>query len=66
MVKAAHRATQPAEDGRLQLIQICRGAGLGGDPYRDGSFEYYVNTDIGANDAHGTGAFILAAVEMGR
>jgi unsaturated rhamnogalacturonyl hydrolase len=54
------------EDGRLRLTQICRGAGLGGHPYRDGSFEYYVNTDIVTNDAHGTGAFILAAVEMGR
>jgi unsaturated rhamnogalacturonyl hydrolase len=50
--------------GRLNLEQICRSAGLGGNPYRDGSYEYYINTDIVVNDAHGVGSFILAAVEM--
>ena len=38
--------------------------GLGGSPYRDGSFEYYVGEPIAANDFKGVGSFILAALEM--
>ncbi len=33
-------------------------------PYRDGSYEYYVTTDRVSDDAHGIGAFLLAASEM--
>ena len=60
-----HLVDVDSKTGKMRLKQICRSAGLGGDPYRGGSFEYYVNTDIVVNDAHGTGAFILAAAEMG-
>lgn len=51
--------------GRAELRNICRSAGLGGEPYRDGSYEYYLSEDIVVNDAHGLGSFILASVEMG-
>ncbi|OGO15012.1 MAG: hypothetical protein A2Y93_11510 [Chloroflexi bacterium RBG_13_68_17] len=53
-------------DGRggIDLHQTCASAGLGGDPYRDGSYEYYVSERTADNDLHGVGAFILAAVEM--
>lgn len=30
-------------DGGITLTQACQVAGLGGTPYRDGSYEYYVN-----------------------
>ncbi|MEO8254457.1 MAG: glycoside hydrolase family 88 protein, partial [Flavobacterium sp.] len=30
-------------DGGITLTQCCQVAGLGGNPYRDGSYEYYVN-----------------------
>lgn len=50
--------------GLLTLEQVCGGAGLGGDPYRDGSFEYYVSEKIIPNDPKGVGPFILAALEM--
>jgi len=50
--------------GLLTLEKVCGGAGLGGDPYRDGSFEYYVNEKIIPNDPKGVGPFILAALEM--
>jgi len=50
--------------GFLTLEKVCGGAGLGGEPYRDGSFEYYVNEKIIANDPKGVGPFILAALEM--
>lgn len=52
------------ETGRLRLRNVCRSAGLGGDPYRDGSYEYYVSTDVVADDAHGIGAFLLASAEI--
>jgi unsaturated rhamnogalacturonyl hydrolase len=51
-------------DGALHVNDICRSAGLGGTPYRDGSYEYYVTTDRVSDDAHGIGAFLLAAAEM--
>lgn len=40
-------------------------SGLGGKPYRDGSFEYYMSEPVVINDPKGVGAFINAAVEMG-
>ncbi|MDO3695084.1 glycoside hydrolase family 88 protein [Wenyingzhuangia sp. chi5] len=52
------------EDGTVNLNQCCAVAGLGGNPYRDGSYEYYVNEQIRANDPKGTGAFILASLEL--
>jgi len=52
--------------GLLTLEKVCGGAGLGGEPYRDGSFEYYVNEKIIPNDPKGVGPFILAALEMER
>jgi rhamnogalacturonyl hydrolase YesR len=51
------------KQGNVELRGICKVAGLGGNPYRDGSYEYYVSTDIASNDPKGLGAFILASVE---
>lgn len=39
-------------------------AGLGGNPYRDGSYEYYLSEKVVTNDPKGVGAFLLASVEM--
>jgi unsaturated rhamnogalacturonyl hydrolase len=50
--------------GLLTLERVCGGAGLGGEPYRDGSFEYYVTEKIIPNDPKGVGPFILAALEI--
>lgn len=52
--------------GLVNLDGICAVAGLGGKPYRDGSFEYYVSQKVVANEYKGVGAFILASVEMER
>lgn len=54
---------QENEDGTITLLNTCCGAGLGGDPYRDGSFEYYINEEICENDPKGTGPFIWASME---
>jgi unsaturated rhamnogalacturonyl hydrolase len=51
-------------DGSVHVNDVCRSAGLGGTPYRDGSYEYYISTDRVSDDAHGIGAFLLAASEM--
>ncbi len=50
--------------GETNLHWTCGTAGLGGMPYRDGSYEYYVTEKVVTNDPKGTAAFILAAVEM--
>ena len=54
------------DDGQVNLHGICSTAGLGGTPYRDGSFEYYINEPVTTNNLHGVGAFILAATEIER
>jgi unsaturated rhamnogalacturonyl hydrolase len=51
-------------DGEVHINQICKSAGLGGDPYRDGSFEYYISEPIVTDNLHGTGPFILAALAL--
>jgi len=52
--------------GLVNLRGICGVGGLGGKPYRDGSFEYYVREKVLSNDYKGVGAFILASLEMER
>lgn len=54
------------DEGIVSLNQICGVAGLGGDPYRDGSYEYYVNELIRPNDPKGVGPFIMAALELNK
>ncbi|MCF7972375.1 MAG: glycoside hydrolase family 88 protein [Phycisphaerae bacterium] len=48
----------------VTINQCCSVAGLGGDPYRDGSYDYYVNEPIRSNDAKALGPFILASLEF--
>jgi unsaturated rhamnogalacturonyl hydrolase len=52
------------EDGFVNLDGICAVAGLGGTPYRDGSYEYYVGEKTIANEYKGVGPFVMASVEM--
>lgn len=51
-------------DGTVHLIKACSGAGLGGNPYRDGSFDYYVKEPLRTDDLKAIGPFILASIEM--
>jgi unsaturated rhamnogalacturonyl hydrolase len=51
-------------DGLVTLDRVCAVAGLGGSPYRDGSYEYYVGERVAANDYKGVGPFILASLEI--
>jgi unsaturated rhamnogalacturonyl hydrolase len=52
------------EDGTISLTNCCAVAGLGGNPYRDGSYEYYISTEVRDNDPKGVGPFIMACIEM--
>jgi len=52
------------ENGQSNLYGTVSVSGLGGNPYRDGSFEYYISEPVVVNDPKGIGAFINAAVEM--
>lgn len=52
------------ENGQLNLHGTVAVSGLGGNPYRDGSFEYYMKEPVVVNDPKGIGAFINCSVEM--
>lgn len=54
------------EDGSVSLTQCCEVAGLGGKPYRDGTYEYYINEKIRHNDGKATGPFIMGCLELGK
>lgn len=52
------------EDGFTNLEGTVSVSGLGGKPYRDGSFDYYMREKVIKNDPKGMGAFIMAANEI--
>ncbi len=53
-------------NGKYHYIQAVAGAGLGGIPYRDGTYEYYVNEPKRDDDLKAIGPFIQACIEMER
>ena len=54
--------TGPGDD--VSLTDTVKASGLGGDPYRDGTFAYYIGEKRVTNDEKGVGAFLLASTEM--
>ncbi|KAK6023800.1 glycosyl hydrolase, family 88 [Ostertagia ostertagi] len=52
------------KDGLTHLNGTVSVSGLGGKPFRDGSFEYYISEKVIQDDAKGVGAFIQASNEM--
>jgi unsaturated rhamnogalacturonyl hydrolase len=53
-------------DGHVHIDRVCAVAGLGGSPYRDGTYEYYVKEPVRRDDPKGVGPFIMASLELGR
>ncbi|MCI1189115.1 glycoside hydrolase family 88 protein [Hymenobacter sp. DH14] len=51
-------------NGALAFNGTVSVGGLGGKPYRDGSYEYYLTEPLRKNDLKGVGPFILASTEM--
>jgi unsaturated rhamnogalacturonyl hydrolase len=52
------------DKGETNLYGTVKVSGLGGNPYRDGSFTYYMSEPVIMNDPKGMGAFLLASNEM--
>ncbi len=52
------------KDGLVHLTKGVGGAGLGGNPYRDGSYEYYVKEPTRVDDLKALGPFMQACIEM--
>ena len=52
------------DQGTYHLTKAISGAGLGGTPYRDGSYAYYISEPLRVDDLKAMGPFIQAAVEM--
>jgi unsaturated rhamnogalacturonyl hydrolase len=50
--------------GEVSLTGTVKSAGLGGHPYRDGSYSYYIGERTVTNDPKGVGAFLLASTEI--
>ncbi len=46
------------------VVGTVKVGGLGGTPYRSGTYEYYVGEGTGENDAKGVGAYLMAGSEM--
>ena len=53
---------QVKDDGRIVISPVCAVAGLGGNPYRNGSFEYYIHEARRDNDPKAVGPFIMASL----
>lgn len=51
------------KNGEYFVGKCCQGAGLGGNPVRDGSFDYYISENVNSRDLKATGAYIQAACE---
>ena len=54
------------EDDTLSLIDCCAVAGLGGNPYRDGTYDYYIHERIREDDPKGVAPLILACIELSK
>jgi unsaturated rhamnogalacturonyl hydrolase len=52
--------------GQVNLNGTVAVGGLGGNPYRDGSYKYYLGEKVVKNDPKGVGAFMMASVEIER
>ncbi|MCU0468236.1 MAG: glycoside hydrolase family 88 protein [Arcicella sp.] len=49
--------------GNVHLTKAVGGAGLGGTPYRDGTYDYYVKEPTRTDDLKASGPFIEACIE---
>ncbi len=50
------------DNGTISITDVCAVAGLGGNPYRDGTYEYYISEPRRADDPKAVGPFIMASL----
>ena len=53
-----------AQGDDVSLTDTVKASGLGGEPYRDGTYAYYIGEKVVTNDPKGVGAFLMASTEM--
>jgi unsaturated rhamnogalacturonyl hydrolase len=53
-------------DGTISVTKCCAVAGLGGNPYRSGSYEYYVSEPVRNNDPKAVGPFIMVSLLLNK
>jgi unsaturated rhamnogalacturonyl hydrolase len=53
-------------NGEVHLKGISPSIGLGGNPFRDGSYAFYTKGETSTDNSIGVGAFILASLELNR
>jgi unsaturated rhamnogalacturonyl hydrolase len=58
------RFTSIAPEADFSLTDTVKVSGLGGNPYRDGTYAYYIGEKVATNDPKGVGAFLLASSEI--
>ncbi|MEI7027785.1 glycoside hydrolase family 88/105 protein [Paenibacillus sp. y28] len=58
------RCVRKESEGVYHLDHICSVAGLGGNPYRDGSYFYYISEPTRADDPKGYAPFVMACLEI--
>jgi unsaturated rhamnogalacturonyl hydrolase len=54
------------DDGLPVLTNTCGACGVGGNPYREADYNYYVTEKQVDNDQKGVAPFILAAIELNK
>lgn len=59
-----HEFVTKDTNGSIHYTKAVSGAGLGGNPYRDGSYTYYVSEPKRDDDLKAIGPFIQACLEM--
>ena len=59
-------STQVNPDGTVSITRACGVAGLGGTPYRSGSYDYYISEPVRNDDPKVVGPFILTALELAK
>lgn len=55
---------QDAADGGVNYTGTVAVGGLGGKPYRNGTYAYYLSEPVVSNDPKGVGSFMMASVEI--
>ena len=50
----------------VSITTTCAVAGLGGNPYRSGDYEYYISEPVRDNDPKAVGPFINLCLERER
>lgn len=55
---------QARADGGVDLNSTVSVGGLGGSPYRNGTYEYYLSEKVVTDDAKGVGPFLIASLYL--